>query len=197
MDSSIPKSLIIIVSCLLWLLFLFLGIVAIYTRQAAKVKSSQFLLKVSLYGAIVGSLILLTQVILAIVYTLTLCTCKQKGCQNYYPYNIGKDAKGSIIGLELFFLAIQASLFFGLYLINKRTMENMIKFHDYLIAFKQTPRSRIFKRYRPPLETVPEIESQYERSECASIVQSNRQSRMSKMSFTTEKTAKTFKYKDD
>jgi len=56
----------------------------------------------------------------------------------------------------------------------KASLKNMIVFHDYLISYKQTPRSRIFKRYRPPMEAIEEMESQYERSECASMVASNR-----------------------
>mgnify|MGYP001070941706 CR=1 FL=1 len=47
------------------------------------------------------------------------------------------------------------------------------------------------------METVPEMDSIYERSECASVVQSARMSKMSKLSMGTERTAKTFRYKKD
>jgi hypothetical protein len=63
----------------------------------------------------------------------------------------------------------------------------MLVWHDYLVSYKQTPSSR--RKRKPygemPLDTIEEVESQYERSEV-----------MSKVSYASGKTAKKFRYRD-
>jgi hypothetical protein len=40
----------------------------------------------------------------------------------------------------------------------------MLAMHDYIIAYKSTPRSRIFRRYINPLDTIEEVTSDREAS---------------------------------
>lgn len=79
----------------------------------------------------------------------------------------------------------------------------MIYFHDYLIAYKQTPRSRMFKRYKPPMDQILECDSVDEQTQASmSIVMSQRNSALPSLGGSIysnnqmKKSAVTFKYND-
>ena len=54
----------------------------------------------------------------------------------------------------------------------ERSLGQMLAFHDFLVAYKQTPRSKILKRHLPKLDAVVEEDS---RLECSYISTSNEQ----------------------
>jgi hypothetical protein len=42
--------------------------------------------------------------------------------------------------------------------------EKILAFHDFLVTYRQTPRSKILRRHLPSMEAVVEEQSQYEQS---------------------------------
>ena len=143
------------------------------------------------------------QLILVIVYVTGMTTCQKanlrvNSCKNGEPIDLSSDLSGEVIGLQIAYTILQVSALVALHLVTKRAKKETLTFHDYLIAYKQTPRSRIFKRYRPPMDAVAEVESQYEQSEMsnsASIIYSQRVS-LNSAGTIVSKTSKTFRFKE-
>jgi len=189
-DNSVYVTFIILISIVVWLEFLVLGVIGIYSRQVARISTFLFLKKILFYGTIMATLLLILQTILIIVYTSQLSIYVDK-----VTVSIADDVLLPAIIFQIVFGILQGGLFLYLMRVVNQCMAKMVEFHDYLINYKQTPRSRMFKRYRPPLEQIAEIDSQYEQTEAGqSIMGSARDESMySKMS---GRTAKTFKYAD-
>ena len=63
---------IILISIVIWLEFLVLGVIGIYSRQVARISTFLFLKKILFYGTILATLLLVLQTVLIIVYTSAL-----------------------------------------------------------------------------------------------------------------------------
>ena len=111
-------------------------------------------------------------------------------------------ANGLIVVFQLIFYNGQA---IGFYMIFKRVreaLETMIKFHDYLIEYRLTPRSRILRKHLPKMSMVIEEESNMDQS---SIGLDHSQSRLTNTSRmmsavshrTFTSTRRKFVYKDE
>jgi hypothetical protein len=102
------------------------------------------------------------------VYTKEL-TCrtiiKKKPCFRREHPGLGAGIFKYVFTMELVITAVQLSLFFVLLFTSHRLYFRMLKFHDQITGFKLTPRSKIFRRYLPPLDSIEEAaQSRDERS---------------------------------
>ena len=74
-------------------------------------------------------------------------------------------SKGSVDAMvssifELLFFSIHFFLIFMAYSMSKGTLKTMLEFHDYLINYRLTPRSRILRKHLPRMSMVIEEESE-------------------------------------
>ena len=74
-------------------------------------------------------------------------------------------SKGSVDAMvssifELLFFSIHFFLIFMAYSMSKGTLKTMLEFHDYLINYRLTPRSRILRKHLPRMTMVIEEESE-------------------------------------
>ena len=81
-------------------------------------------------------------------------------------------------GPTIWLLLIHACVFCGISILmgldirtNKRTARTAKAFHDFLLDFRQTPRSKMLRRHLPVLEAVVEENSAFEQSQISSKVQ--------------------------
>ena len=74
----------------------------------------------------------------------------------------GEHALGVI--LQVIFIAAESVAFLLTFVMIKRTLAVMIKFHDYLIQYRLTPRSRILRKHLPKMAMVLEEESNMDTS---------------------------------
>lgn len=81
--------------------------------------------------------------------------------------------------LQILFFAAQLACVFIIYRRIKQTTVTMIKFHDYLIEYRLTPRSRILRKHLPKMSMVMEEESCMDSS---SMALSQSQSRLTSTS---------------
>ena len=68
------------------------------------------------------------------------------------------------IVLQMLFFGLQFLAFFTVRRKVKNLLELMIKFHDYLIEYRLTPRSRVIRKHLPKLSMVLEEESNLDQS---------------------------------
>ena len=61
--------------------------------------------------------------------------------------------------LELLFFSINMFVFIWTWTLSRRALESIIQFHDYLIAYRLTPRSRILRKHLPRMTMVIEEDS--------------------------------------
>jgi len=61
--------------------------------------------------------------------------------------------------LELCFLTCEFFCFFWAWVLSKRALHTILEFHDYLISYRLTPRSRILRKHLPRMTMVIEEES--------------------------------------
>lgn len=152
-DNYLPRGalsiLTIIISIAIWIIFLVLGTLGIYTRQVAKISSYICLQRMAKYGALLSTLLLIAQTPMIIIFANTITKDNVKVDGVLLPTII----------LQCVFALIQTGLFLYLFMAVNKCIVTMKVFHDYLINYKQTPRSRMFKRYRPPMEQIAEIDS--------------------------------------
>ena len=66
--------------------------------------------------------------------------------------------------IQLIIFALEFTWFFILYRKVKTAVVTMIKFHDYLIEYRLTPRSRILRKHLPKMSMVLEEESNMDQS---------------------------------
>lgn len=85
-------------------------------------------------------------------------------------------SKGSVDAMvssifELLFFSIHFFLIFMAYSMSKGTLKTMLEFHDYLINYRLTPRSRILRKHLPRMTMVIEEESEMLASDSQSMAE--------------------------
>lgn len=85
-------------------------------------------------------------------------------------------------GVGAIFIAISIHLFWGVgvvvlsrytWALSMRYKFAVLTFHDFLINYKSTPRSKILRKHMPNMDAVVEEASIYEQSALASVAPSN------------------------
>ena len=66
--------------------------------------------------------------------------------------------------IELCFFSVELLFFFWAWTLSKRALKTILEFHDYLIAYRLTPRSRILRKHLPRMTMVIEEESSMDQS---------------------------------
>jgi len=66
--------------------------------------------------------------------------------------------------LQVIFFLAQLACFYIVFRMINAALKTMIKFHDYLIEYRLTPRSRILRKHLPKMSMVIEEESNMDQS---------------------------------
>ena len=148
-----------------------LGTYIVYYKALIKVDTVKQIQRMAFYVMVIYGVIGLVHTILVI-----LCTTTAE-YENKRPENGLTDdeikSKGSVNSMvssifELLFFTIHIFMFFMAYTLSKSALKTMLVFHDYLINYRLTPRSRILRKHLPRLTMViEEEESEMEQSSIA------------------------------
>lgn len=135
--------------------------------------SLRFVAKICLWSYIAVGLIHCSFVA---YFTITEKIVTVHGQSSYQNLDVKNAASTAIaIVLQLIFFACEFTCFFIFYFKIKTAVTTMIKFHDYLIEYRLTPRSRILRKHLPKMSMVMEEESNMDQS---SMMDSRMDSRM-------------------
>jgi len=145
--------------------FIFLGTYIVYYKALVKVDTLKQIQGMAFYVMISFGVVGLCHAILVII-------CAANATYGYdasMPGITAEDikSKGNVASMvsslfELIFFSFEFFLFFFAYILSKRALVTMLEFHDYLITYRLTPRSRIFRKHMPRMTMVIEEESDYD-----------------------------------
>lgn len=119
--------------------------------------------------------------VIGLLHTILVILCSST--VKYTNTNPDKDvsddeikSKGSVDAMvssifELLFFSIHFFLIFMAYSMSKGTLKTMLEFHDYLINYRLTPRSRILRKHLPRMTMVIEEESEMLASDSQSMAE--------------------------
>ena len=93
------------------------------------------------------------------------------------------------------FVCIEYSLFVAFFFVAKSCLKKILLFHDYLISYRLTPRSRIMRKHLPKMSMVLEEESNLEQSMMVSQHMVASMSNISQMYAQNQSRSK-FRYKE-
>ena len=136
--------------------YIFVGSSVIYYKDSLKIDSSQALKKIAYISLIIMGILLVLNMAFFVWFTLLW--------SDYYD-NSGRITLRLIsLLLGLFFILFQLSLFIIFFRNTKQSLDQMLLFHDYLISYRLTPRSRIMRKHLPRMSMVIEEESNFDTS---------------------------------
>ena len=121
------------------------------------------LMKITNYCLISFSAFGIIHSIFVIIYATSLDI---KDPDNLYENleNKKRTSTALSIAIQVLFFFGESYAFFILYNRIKAALTSMMEFHDYLTAYKLTPRSRILKKHLPSMSMVMEEESNLDQS---------------------------------
>lgn len=84
----------------------------------------------------------------------------------YFVVNVENPGKSPfvLIGIMLVLITLQAGLFLLFFKLADSSVKQMMMFHEYLVNYRLTPRSRILRKHMPKMEAIVEQESAFESS---------------------------------
>ena len=146
-----------------------------YHKDTLKVNTSKTIRSCAIHHLIAFSIVSLCFFVINIIYLITNVKDMQIS-----PYILS--------GFLIVIIAVQTIVFVLFYKLADQSVTQMLKFHEYLVNYRLTPRSRIMKKHMPKMEAIYEQESAFESS---SVLMSQGPVAMSSYSKTTTK----FRYK--
>ena len=117
--------------------------------------------------------------------------------ETYDPNRLSSKQQASMfvsIAIQVIFYFLELLAFIVTYRKVNLALDTMLKFHDYLIEYRLTPRSRILRKHLPKMTMVLEEESNMDYSRSSIMISQSRL--MSQHTFTSKKRSK-FVYRDE
>ena len=147
--------------------FMVLGTYIVYYKALVKVDTVKQVSGMSFYSMIIFGIVGLSHAIFAIICAATVeyvWSAEDTGYVDEDIKDMGNQASLISCLLELIFFTFQFFCFFWAWHISKQALKTILEFHDYLIAYRLTPRSRILRKHLPRMTMVIEEESSMDQS---------------------------------
>ena len=123
----------------------------LYHRGTLKVNTSMTIKSIATHHAIVFTIVSIAFFLINVIYFIV---------------NIDGARSALILLIILLGIAISAQviLFVGFWWLANESLKQMMQFHEYLVNYRLTPRSRILRKHMPKLDAIIEQESAMESS---------------------------------
>ena len=156
--------------------FMVLGTYIVYYKALVKVDTMKQVQGMAFYSMFIFGIVGLGHAIFAILCAATVDYESDTLTDEEIDDMGNRDSLVSCV-FELIMFSIQFFAFFWAWHLSKNALKTILEFHDYLISYRLTPRSRILRKHLPRMTMVIEEESICDQS---SMMQS--QSRMMSVS---------------
>ena len=125
------------------LIYLSQTVFIMYHKGAIKVNTSKTIRSCALHHLIVFSIVSLAFFVINIIY---------------FVVNVENPGKSPfvLVGIMLVLMAVQASLFTFFFKLADGSVKQMMQFHEYLVSYRLTPRSRILRKHMPKMDAILE-----------------------------------------
>ena len=146
--------------------FLLLGTFIAYYKSVVKVETMMKEKKATLYCYLSFAVIGVVHSIFVITFALMEDVEISPG-QIYDKSNLSTKKKVSMalsVAFQVIFYGLELFAFMLTYRKVSATLTTMLKFHDYLIEYRLTPRSRVLRKHLPKMTMVLEEESNMDQS---------------------------------
>ena len=133
------------------LVYLSQMVFTLYHRGTLKVNTSMTIKSIATHHAIVFTIVSIAFFLINIIY---------------FIMNVEGARSALILLVILLGIAISAQviLFVGFWWLANESLKQMMQFHEYLVNYRLTPRSRILRKHMPKLDAIIEQESAMESS---------------------------------
>ena len=126
----------------------------LYHRGTLKVNTSLTLKSIATHHAIVFTIVSIAFYLINVIYFIMNVAPKTNKPSAFYVLLV-------LLGLVV---SIQILLFGGFWWLANDSLKQMMVFHEYLVNYRLTPRSRILRKHMPKMEAIAEQESAMESS---------------------------------
>ena len=132
------------------------GIYIAYYRPIFKIDTFKHLSKTSAYCLIIFFAVGLIHTCFVSFYAIDLNVVEVKGVT--YEDLERKELRSTVLAivLQLLFYIGELSCFYVVHIRIKKSVVTMIRFHDYLVVYRLTPKSRVLRKHLPKLSIVIE-----------------------------------------
>ena len=135
------------------LVYLSQMVFTLYHRGTLKVNTSVTLKSIATHHAIVFTIVSIAFYLINVIY---------------FIMNVAPSSKPSafyvLLGSLGLIVSVQILLFVGFWWLANDSLKQMLVFHEYLVNYRLTPRSRILRKHMPKMEAIVEQESAMESS---------------------------------
>ena len=133
------------------LVYLSQMVFTLYHRGTLKVNTSMTIKSIATHHAIVFTIVSIAFFLINVIY---------------FIMNVEGARSALILLVILLGIAISAQviLFVGFWWLANESLKQMMQFHEYLVNYRLTPRSRILRKHMPKLDAIIEQESAMESS---------------------------------
>ena len=137
------------------LVYLSQMVFTLYHRGTLKVNTSMTLKSIATHHAIVFTIVSIAFYLINVIYFI----------MNVAPTSDSKPSSFYVLlGLLGLIVSVQILLFGGFWWLANDALKQMMIFHEYLVNYRLTPRSRILRKHMPKMEAIVEQESAMESS---------------------------------
>ena len=150
-SGSFPSWVVRLFNVISMLVYLSQMVFTLYHRGTLKVNTSMTIKSIATHHAIVFTIVSIAFFLINIIY---------------FIMNVDGARSALILLVILLGIAISAQviLFVGFWWLANESLKQMMQFHEYLVNYRLTPRSRILRKHMPKLDAIMEQESAMESS---------------------------------
>ena len=148
---AFPSWVVRLFNVISMLVYLSQMVFTLYHRGTLKVNTSMTIKSIATHHAIVFTIVSIAFFLINIIY---------------FIMNVDGARSALILLVILLGIAISAQviLFVGFWWLANESLKQMMQFHEYLVNYRLTPRSRILRKHMPKLDAIIEQESAMESS---------------------------------
>ena len=137
------------------LVYLSQMVFTLYHRGTLKVNTSMTLKSIATHHAIVFTIVSIAFYLINVIYFI----------MNVAPSSDSKPSSFYVLLVLLgLIVSVQILLFGGFWWLSNDALKQMMVFHEYLVNYRLTPRSRILRKHMPKMDAIVEQESAMESS---------------------------------
>ena len=144
--------------------FMVLGTYIVYYKALVKVDTIKQVSAMAFYCMIVFAIVGLAHAVFAVLCAATVEYDGYDKVKDDDLADMGKQDKLISCLFEFILLSLEFFMFFWAWHLSKQALHTILEFHDYLISYRLTPRSRILRKHLPRMTMVIEEESSMDQS---------------------------------
>jgi len=171
---KLEEVVLILLNLCTWVTFFLPAIIGCYIQQVSKVELAVQFRKIT-YGCLVTMFLMVVGTITAGVVA-SINTYERfytDPIRKVWTHGTDEKVEGLLLIYCLFAIPVYLLQLILMYLLWRESIKcekALLAFHDFLVSYRQTPRSRLFKKHLPSMEPILEDESHLEKSATQSFI---------------------------